>query len=65
MKIHGMQKVCIMRYTDTLAKEPEKGKFYADLIFITVRCRLVHRLSTEYINIWYAETPLDTKYGAE
>jgi hypothetical protein len=38
MKIHVMQKVCIMRYTDTLAKEPEKGKFYADLIFITVQC---------------------------
>ncbi len=27
MKIHVMQKVCIMRYIDTLAKEPEKRNF--------------------------------------
>lgn len=34
MKIHVMQKVCIMRYIDTLAKEPKKRKFYPDLIFL-------------------------------
>ena len=62
MKIHVIQKVCIIRYTDTLAKEPEKRKIYADLIFLRHACRIIHRLSTEYINIWYAERTLDTRY---
>jgi len=62
MKIHDIQRLCIPRYIEILAKEPEKRKIYVDLIFSHKINKIVHILSTEYINIWYAACAIDTRY---
>lgn len=51
MFIHLMQKVYIFRGNVTLARCKKNGILYKVLIFGSVFNRIIHILSTEYINI--------------
>ena len=46
-----------------VAKWFKSGMFYVYLIIGSIFMILVHMLSTEYINILYAGSSIDTKYS--
>ena len=59
-----MQRICTSCCDVTLARSTILRRLYIFLIFGFVFATFVHRLSTEYINIWYAGSSIDTKYSA-
>jgi hypothetical protein len=63
MFIQVMQRVCRDCFDVTLARKPVSRSFYVLLIFGYIFATIVHTLSTEYINIWYATSSIDTKYS--
>ena len=61
--IHDMQLVCSYCCDVTLARKRNRGLLDVVLIFGYIFRTIVHSLSTEYINIWYARSSIDTKYS--
>ena len=61
MFIHVIQRICNSRCYVTLARILNLRGLYIFLIFGFVFLTIVHSLSTEYINIWYARSSIDTK----
>ena len=49
-----MQNLCNSCYEDIRVKNAKKHQFDRNLIFYSAILVIIHRLSTEYINIWYA-----------
>lgn len=64
MFIHVMQTVCSCCCYVTLARTVNIRRLYIFLIIGFFFLVIIHILSTEYINIWYARSSIDTKYSA-
>ena len=64
MFIHVMQPVCKSCYCVLLARIVNLRVLYIFLIPGFFFFAIIHSLSTEYINIWYARSSIDTKYSA-
>jgi len=62
MKIQGIHLLYIRFGFLLFAKTPKSRILYVFFTFGLIFDKIVHRLSTEYINIWYSIPSLDTIY---
>ena len=59
-----MHAICSYSCVVTLTRSAILRGLNIFLIFGSISYAIIHSLSTEYINIWYACSSIDTKYGA-